>query len=116
MTGTFCSAVPHPNAVLRRYRPAHNQSLRSIMALFRRTPDVLAFVLATALCSFCSVSNYYIAQASAGSANGSSCANANSVSFFNTAGNWGSGYTIGPGTTVHLCGNTTTALTFHGSG
>jgi len=86
------------------------------MALFCRIPQILSFVLATALCSFCSVTNYYIAQATAGSGNGSSCANANSAAFFNTAGNWGTVKTIGPGTTVHVCGNLTTALTFQASG
>jgi hypothetical protein len=64
-----------------------------------------------------SASNIYIAQAAAGSADGSSCTNAKAVSFFNTAGNWGTGSTqIGPGTVVHLCGTVTTSLTFQGSG
>ena len=64
----------------------------------------------------------YISQNSSGLANGSSCANAYAVSFFNTAGNWGTGASqIGPGTTVHLCGIFTgsagqTLLTFRGSG
>src|SRR5664279_1220382 len=86
------------------------------MVLFRRILQVLTFILATALCSFCSVTNYYIAQAATGSGNGSSCANANSAAFFNTAGSWGTANTIGPGTTVHVCGNLTTPLTFRGSG
>jgi chitodextrinase len=67
--------------------------------------------------------NIYIAQTSAGSNNGSSCANAYAVSFFNTASNWGTGAgQIGPGTTVHLCGTftaataNTTMLTVLGSG
>lgn len=39
------------------------------------------------------------------------------ATFFNTAGNWGSGATqIGPGTTVHLCGVFSSTLTFQGSG
>lgn len=68
------------------------------------------------------LANVYIAQTSQGSNNGSSCANAYAVTFFNTAGNWGSSTgQIGPGTTVHLCGTFTAAanqivLTFNGSG
>ncbi len=64
----------------------------------------------------------YIAQSATGSNNGSSCANAYAYSFFNTAGNWGSGANqIGPGTTVHICGTITdsvngTLLSAHGSG
>ncbi len=50
----------------------------------------------------------YIAQNSVGANNGSSCANAYAVSYFNTTGNWGTGTNkIGPGTTVHLCGTFT---------
>lgn len=75
----------------------------------------------------------YLAQNAAGSANGSSCANAYAVTYFNTSGNWTSGTPsgtkIGPGTTVHLCGTFTgpapaggagnvgpNVLTFRGSG
>jgi len=84
---------------------------------------VLALVALTA-CSkaSASASNIYIAQSAAGSANGTSCANAYAYTFFNTSGNWGSGSAqIGPGTTVHLCGTITgaanaTGLTFQGSG
>lgn len=71
--------------------------------------------------------NVYIAQTAAGSANGSSCANAYAYTYFNTSGNWTSsvpsGTRIGPGTTVHLCGGTyafaggnSNGLTFQGSG
>jgi len=64
-----------------------------------------------------SANDIYIAQNATGSANGSSCANAFGVTFFNTSGNWGSGASqIGPETTVHLCGTVSTALTSHGSG
>jgi len=70
-----------------------------------------------------SAANIYIAQNAAGTANGSTCANAYAVAFFNTAANWGSGSTqIGPGTTVHVCGTLTASagasgyLTFQGSG
>src|SRR3990167_5448272 len=62
-------------------------------------------------------SNIYLSQSAAGSGDGSSCANARAVSFFNSSGNWGTGATqIGPGTVVHLCGTITTDLTFQGSG
>lgn len=67
----------------------------------------------------------YIAQAAAGSANGSSCANAYAYTYFNTGSNWTSGTPsgtqIGPGSTVHVCGTitmsaNTEALVFQGSG
>jgi len=64
----------------------------------------------------------YIAGAPTGDADGSDCANAFALSFFNTSGNWGSGAgKIGGGKTVHVCGAVTgtantTALTFQGSG
>ncbi|HUY12645.1 MAG TPA: hypothetical protein VMX16_03305 [Terriglobia bacterium] len=65
-----------------------------------------------------SVSNVYISQSGGG--NGSSCSSPLAVSYFNTAGNWTSGTPtgtqIGPGTTVHLCGTFTSALTAQGSG
>jgi len=61
--------------------------------------------------------NIYIAQAAAGVGDGSSCANAKAASFFNTAGNWGTGSTqIGPGTTMHLCGTITSSLNVLGDG
>lgn len=59
----------------------------------------------------------YIAQTAQGSNNGTSCANAYAVTFFNTSANWGSGSgKIGPGTTVHLCGTIASQLTVQGSG
>lgn len=49
--------------------------------------------------------NIYLAQSSAGAANGADCADAYAYTFFNTASNWGSGASqISPGTMVHLCG------------
>ncbi len=64
-----------------------------------------------------SAANVYIAQAAAGSNNGSSCSNAYAAAFFNNAANWGSGPNqIGPGTVVYLCGTITTELVFQGSG
>src|ERR1700690_675274 len=72
--------------------------------------------------TFAQVANVYIAQAQAGTGDGSNCANAKAIGFFNTGGNWGnSSVKIGPGSIVHLCGTTTIAsgnsgLTFMGSG
>lgn len=64
-----------------------------------------------------SLSSVYIAQSAAGAGDGSSCANAKAVSFFNTGANWGMGAAqIGAGTTVNLCGTITTDLSFQGSG
>lgn len=79
-------------------------------------------ILMTADPALASIANVYIAQTPAGTQDGSSCANAHGVPFFNTAGNWGAGVAqIGPDTTVHLCGtfiggNATTFLQFQGSG
>jgi hypothetical protein len=59
----------------------------------------------------------YIAQNSAGAANGADCADARAVTFFNDSNSWGSASSqIGAGTTVHLCGTITTPLTAQGSG
>jgi hypothetical protein len=61
----------------------------------------------------------YIAQSSAGDNSGSSCANAHSVVWFNTSGNWANPKTagkIGPGDTVHLCGTITSIITVQESG
>jgi hypothetical protein len=59
----------------------------------------------------------YLAQAAAGSGDGSSCANARAASWFNSSSNWGTGSAqIGAGTTVYLCGTVSTSLSFQGSG
>ncbi len=59
----------------------------------------------------------YIAQTSAGSDDGTSCANAHAASWFNDGSNWGSGAgKISAGDTVHLCGTITSALTMQASG
>ncbi len=68
--------------------------------------------------------NVYVASASAGANDGTSCANAKAYTYFNSSGNWSatpSGIQIGPNTTVHLCGTITvslnaTALTAQGDG
>jgi hypothetical protein len=77
----------------------------------------------SALPASASISNIYIGENPTGTEDGSSCTNQKAVSYFNTAGNWGSGSgQIGPGTTVHLCGTFTAApgtsgyLTTHGNG
>lgn len=59
----------------------------------------------------------YVASASAGADNGTSCANAHSAAFFNNAANWGAGAAqIGAGTVVHLCGAFASQLTVQGDG
>jgi len=59
----------------------------------------------------------YIAQTSRGSANGSDCANARSVRWFNNPADWAPrAGRIRPGVTVHLCGGIASPLTVHGRG
>jgi hypothetical protein len=84
---------------------------------------LLPFAVVSAGLVFCGAvraNDVYVAQSATGSANGSSCANGYAISFFNSSGNWTSGSPsgtqIGPGTTVHLCGTITGALTAQGSG
>lgn len=86
--------------------------LFAIMLIFLTTPMASA-----------SATNIYIAQNSAGAANGADCADALPVAFFNASANWGNGSNqIGPGTTVHLCATFTASggasgyLTFQASG
>lgn len=58
-----------------------------------------------------SFTNLFLAQGTAGAADGSSCANALAASFFNSSANWGTGANqIGSGTTIHLCGTISTVL------
>lgn len=84
-----------------------------------RFGSLAAFV--TLLCLFFTVSvqaeELYIGQYSAGGDTGVNCANQKSVTWFNTAGNWGSGANkISAGDTVHLCGTITTSLQVQDSG
>lgn len=59
----------------------------------------------------------YVSQTTAGADDGSSCANAHSAGWFNTASNWGTGAgEIGPGDVVHLCGTISSDLTVQGNG
>ena len=75
----------------------------------------IVFIFVTAL--FSSASDIYIAQSAAGGNTGADCADAHAVSWFNSSANWGSATgKIGPGTTVHLCGTISSALTAQGSG
>jgi hypothetical protein len=92
--------------------------MKNLICVFAGT-----FLLASA--AVAKANDVYIAQAAAGSANGSSCANAYAYTYFNSGGNWTSGtpsgVKIGPGSTVHVCGTITVAanteaLVFQGSG
>jgi len=77
---------------------------------------LLFFIL---ICSFARAEDIYIAQSAAGSENGTSCANAYAVTWFNTSGNWQNPKTsgkIGPGDTTHLCGTISSPLTVYASG
>jgi hypothetical protein len=59
----------------------------------------------------------YIGQTALGSGNGKDAADAFSVAWFNTSGNWGAAASqISPGHTVHLCGTITSQLTVQASG
>ena len=94
-----------------------NRSMTAIQLFF-----VAILLLLTPSISSASATNVYVAQNSAGGANGADCADAFPVSWFNNGANWGSGTSqIGPGTTVHLCGTITgaanaTVLGIQGSG
>ncbi len=84
---------------------------------------LLILILALGSAAF-ATNTVYISQSGAGSANGTSCANAEPATYFNASGNWSStptGIQIGPDTTVIACGTFTgtansTMLTFQGSG
>ena len=79
---------------------------------------VALFVLTACYTCSASVTDFWITQNGAGSANGSSLANAatcggasqSTCSVFNNASNWGTGSGhIGPGTTIHVSGTFTAA-------
>src|ERR1700681_2148753 len=73
------------------------------------------FVLAFSALGFSSATNVYITPN--GSSQGACTTSPQTPAWFNSSSNWGSGASqIGAGTTVHLCGTITTALTFQGSG
>jgi hypothetical protein len=78
---------------------------------------VLAVMFVIFAASFSPASDIYIAQNAAGANTGADCADAYALSWFNNSSNWGSkSGRIGAGTTVHLCGTITSALTAEGSG
>ncbi|MGO9203148.1 MAG: hypothetical protein ACLQM8_21720 [Limisphaerales bacterium] len=84
------------------------------LTTFSRVVWVIGVFITSGLVS---AKDIYIAQTAQGSGNGTSAANAYAVSWFNTAGNWGSGSSqISPGDTVHLCGTITSVLTIQASG
>jgi hypothetical protein len=82
----------------------------------------LILLLISANAGEAALASVYITQFASGTDAGTSCANAHAVTFFNTAGNWGTAATqIGPGTVVHLCGTftgtaDTNMLTTRGNG
>lgn len=86
--------------------------------------SIMALVLFTISCvGTAFASDIFLAQSAAGAGDGSSCANARAISWFNATSSWGAAPgLIGPGTNIHLCGNFNdstpgdTLLTFQGSG
>lgn len=67
-------------------------------------------LLISLACQLSAANAVYIAASSAGANDGTSCANAKALSYFNSAANWSAtptGILIGPDTTVHLCGTFT---------
>lgn len=95
-------------------------------SLSKLSPGAIWVLVFAGACGVAKANDVHIAQNAAGSGNGSSCANALPVTYFNTSGNWTSGAPsgaqIGPGTTVHLCGTITAPagasgyLMFQGAG
>src|SRR5579863_506751 len=81
----------------------------------RNSLVLIAFVLFFASLAFSSATDVYITQD--GSSQGACTSNPQPVTFLNSSSNWGSGSSqIGPGTTVHLCGTISTAVTPGGNG
>jgi hypothetical protein len=59
----------------------------------------------------------YISQTATGGNTGTDCANAHSMAWLNTTGNWGAGAgKVSAGDTVHLCGTLASSLAIGGSG
>lgn len=83
---------------------------------------LVAMLVSLSVDTCSSLGSVYLAATTTGTGSGNDCGNAREVSFFNLARNWGPGAgQIGPGTTVHLCGEFTvpageTFLTCQGSG
>jgi hypothetical protein len=92
------------------------RNLSSATQWAKRVCAALLFVCFGSL-GIAAANNIYVAQASAGAATGSDCADAYAISFVTSNSNWGSGANqIGPGTTVYFCGTITSNLNFMGSG
>ena len=72
----------------------------------------ILFCLFLLIPSYGFAANYYIAQSAAGSGDGSTCGNAEPISYL--TGSWSG--KVAAGDTVHLCGTLTSALTIGGSG
>jgi len=74
-------------------------------------------IFASFLAASLSAKTVYISQSGAGSANGTSSANAYALTWLNTAGNWGTGVgQINPGDTITLEGAITSPITIAASG
>ena len=61
----------------------------------------------------------FVAQTASGSDSGANCANAHSVAWLNTSGNWTNPKQegkVGPGDTVHLCGILTSLMKTRAAG
>jgi len=72
-------------------------------------------LLAILLCLSAYAEDIYVSQSGAGS--GLSCADSRSISWLNTAANWGGGSgEVDPGDTVHLCGDITSQIVIQTSG
>ena len=83
----------------------------------RRVTFLLVLAIAGTTPSAIAAGSFYVAQNAQGSGDGTSCASARAISWFNSSGNWGSAANqIGPGTTIQLCGTITSSMTFQGSG
>lgn len=77
-----------------------------------RLTVLFCLISLSALCE-----DIYVADQTAGGDTGANCANAHSVSWFNTLGNWGAGAgKISAGDTVHLCGIITNAAIIQAAG
>jgi hypothetical protein len=105
-------------AIRSKFAAIPNLDRYARMALVPLCALALAIIASTSCLA--SAANIYIAQGGNGS--GSSCSSPLPDTFFNNAGNWGSGPAqIGPGTVVTYCGAGTypagsTALSFQGNG
>ena len=78
---------------------------------------VVVFVVLFGFCGIVRAEHIYVAESASGADTGLDAANAHSMAWLNTSGNWGEGSgLVGAGDTVHLTGTFTSALTVAGSG